>query len=268
MQNRLEQDLENIEAIQTQSLLRYVSDYRTKVIRYTDSKEIIKVLDTTKPASPDDIELIAKSLVVEDVDRITVYDLLLYDQIITAFRKANSMELQNKSIEECARKIRNMSLNAKSVEFLLNMKLKENSVNEDKMQGIEITKISKDAKAEGSKRRRQQLEEEEKEGKEEETSEKKEKAFNKTKSQERKNLQTENLEKQLQYKVETNVLLEHSSQASTNRGCSNNSSYKTQIPISNLKGNTVQERLHYIKTVLGENKHIKSVEEKAAKENK
>ncbi|CAG8742637.1 6549_t:CDS:2, partial [Racocetra persica] len=96
---------------------------------------------TAKPTSQDDIKLIAKSLVVEDVDKITVYDLLLYDQIITAFRKLNNTELQYK---------------------------KEIIREEDKMQEIEITVSNRSIKAKSSKKRRQHLEEKETEEKVEE----------------------------------------------------------------------------------------------------
>ena len=93
MQNSLEGNLEYIEGTQTQSLLRYITNFGKSVIKYTGCKEIAEILDTTEPSSPDDIELIAKSLVVEDINKITVYDLLLYSQIVIALRKANCTEL-------------------------------------------------------------------------------------------------------------------------------------------------------------------------------
>src|SRR6185295_11568239 len=125
MQNSLEGNLGYIEGTQTRSLLRYITNFGKSVIKYTGCKEIAEILDTTEPTSPDDIELIAKSLVVEDVNKMTVYDLLLYGQIVIALRKANCTELKDRRIEDYTRKIRIMSINPRSVEYLLNMNLEE-----------------------------------------------------------------------------------------------------------------------------------------------
>ena len=90
MQKNLEEDLVQVESARMQSLLKYVSSYGARVVKYVNNKELVKVLDKAKTTSSDDIELIAKSLVVEDVNKIMIYDLLLYGQIIAALRKAES----------------------------------------------------------------------------------------------------------------------------------------------------------------------------------
>ena len=93
MQNSLENNLGHIEGTQTRSLLRYITNFGKSIIKYTGCKEIAEILDTTEPSSPDDIKLIAKSLVVEDVNKMTVYDLLLYRWIVIALREVNSAGL-------------------------------------------------------------------------------------------------------------------------------------------------------------------------------
>src|ERR1043165_1053058 len=254
MQNSLENNLGHIEDTQTRSLLRYITNFGKSVIKYTGCKEIAEILDTTEPSSSDDIELIAKSLVVEDVNKITVYDLLLYDRIVIALREANREGLQDKSIEDCARKIRIMSINPRSVEYLLNMNPEEVAQEEDRMKELVVTTSDEDTKTKSSKKRQFTEEEEAKEEGKEETDTRK--------------LQKEEQTYQTQHNEETEILRKESMWATLNDKCVASSSYRVRIPTSSLKGYTIQERLKHIKKLLGKNKHIKSVEEKAMKYNK
>ena len=66
-----------------QGLISYIEAFGSKVIRYFNNQDLLEILSVTVSSGPDDIELIAKSLVIENTTQITIHDLYLYGLVVT-----------------------------------------------------------------------------------------------------------------------------------------------------------------------------------------
>ena len=69
-------------------LANYVGDLDTQVVRYLNSKNLMELLNTTLLPSPNNIELIAKSIIIENLEKITIENMHLYSLMMTVLRNA------------------------------------------------------------------------------------------------------------------------------------------------------------------------------------
>ena len=83
-----------------QGLINYIGVFGSKVIRYFNNQDLLEILSVTVPSGPDDIELIAKSLVIENTTQITIHDLYLYGLVVTILQNAERTRFSKKTYKE------------------------------------------------------------------------------------------------------------------------------------------------------------------------
>ncbi|HXF29643.1 MAG TPA: RNA-binding protein, partial [Chlamydiales bacterium] len=241
-----------------------------------------KIFEETASQDLSDIEQLALCLAVDNPEKITKQDLIVYGQILEVLKQH---ELEKKLLEGWVSKARIIQQNPSSINYLMSLKETVIQKEKNKMEGVERSSSGLEVFHSNSKKRRQEEQSHERTpepqqanllGKENDKvlifSENQGKLMQGTESEERKKSEDKEEARGKKIKkdqevsqkrtiIEGSTSLDDSVWSLQNRTCDGNTSYKARIIAYKVPGETKDYRINYIKWVLRGSKHIKSVTE-------
>ena len=117
-------------------LMTYLHGAGSQVFKYINDNKLLEILQTYTPTEPNDLDSLAKDLVVRNPDRVTVHELLLYSQVRDALREAD-LCFQEDIVKRWAEKARIARNNLASIKYMLNISEEEIQKEKNKMDGVE-----------------------------------------------------------------------------------------------------------------------------------
>ena len=142
-----------MEKLYQQGLLSFIQGKGKENLLYFDSNILNKALADATPHEPDDIELIAFCLAINNPENITGRDVLVFSQTLDVLRQYKE---QKTLMSRWATKAKISQQNPDSIKYIMNMSKAEVLKEKNKMKRVEKEDLKVEPQASGSKKRRQE----------------------------------------------------------------------------------------------------------------